>query len=597
MCSVFHKMKMKTISPVREGIDLRSGNHMHPAQLDVMANVPMGTAERPFLINSQEGRAYRAKPTAAIVTLQPQRRDAPKFLQTIIDKQKTVTADLGAATYGVPSRNEQPPSSRRGWEAPQSFRSHGRECFNEDLRNFSEGLQIPVLILDNNLRIRRFTRLAENLFNLTPAEVGRPIHHLRPNLDLPSLQPIVSRAIAARTPQEQEVQDREGHRYAMNVRPYVASNHTIDGVLITLVDNDSMKQSLKEAERACDYAEAIVDTVRQPLVVLHPGLRVVTANRAFYESFQVSREEVEHRAIFDVLGGWDSPGLHELLENILPENGRLRDFTLTHTFPRIGMRTLSLHARRLLCEGDMSSLILLAIEDVTDRQSITAELMDNRERLRDLTAGLLTAQEEEGRRISRELHDDLDQRVAMLIVEMEVLEKGPPTSAKSMRGRLTSLRTQTESISDDLRNTAHRLHPSMVDHLGLPAALRSLCADFSKNEKLQVHFRQRNISGVVPAAIALCLYRVAQEALRNVAKHSSGNHATVSLYTGKARILLSISNSGRGFDLAMIKAKRGLGIVSMEERVRLLAGTLAIRSRPLSGTRVVVEIPLAKDKS
>jgi signal transduction histidine kinase len=337
--------------------------------------------------------------------------------------------------------------------------------------------------------------------------------------------------------------------------------------------------------------------VREPLVVLDPRLRVVTANRSFYESFQISSQEVENRAIFGVGGAWDSPDLNDLLEKILPENERFQDFRLTHVFPRIGERTLFLNARRLVWEGEMSGLILLAMEDVTERESITEELRDNRARLRDLTASLLIAQEEEGRRIGRELHDDLNQKVAMLIVAMEVLEKDPRRSAESIRGQLATLRTQTENISDDLRDTAHRLHSSVVDHLGLPVALRSLCADFSKHEKLRVHFRQRNLSLAIPPDLALCLYRVAQEALRNVAKHSNGHHATVSLFIARGRVLLSISNSGTGFDLVMVKAKRGLGIVSMEERVRLLVGTLTIRSRLLSGTRVVVEIPLPENNS
>jgi signal transduction histidine kinase len=245
----------------------------------------------------------------------------------------------------------------------------------------------------------------------------------------------------------------------------------------------------------------------------------------------------------------------------------------------------------------MSGMILLAMEDLTERESITEALQESRERLRNLTAGLLTAQEEERRRISRELHDDLNQRLAMLTVELETLEKDPPQSAALIRSQLASLRTRTEGISDDMRRTAHRLHPSMVDHLGLPAALRSLCNDFSKQEKIRVDYRQRSVHGSTPPDIALCLYRVAQEALRNVAKHSGARRATVSLVLAKNRILLSINDTGVGFDRELAKTKKGLGIVSMEERARLVVGTLTIRSRPGDGTRVVVEAPLPEYKS
>ncbi len=619
--AAFHKVKKYNTPARREDIGYQSGNGKHQVCLDVIPLSSIDTSERHFLVLFEEARVKPAKtantPKAeagAAAKLERELRATREYLQAIIEEQETTNEEMKAANDEVLSNNEELQSSNEELEtAKEELQSTNEELatlteeqlsrnvelrqLNDDLRNILEGLQIPILILDNELRIRRFTPRVEKVFNIMPADIGRPIHNLRTNLDLHDLQPLIARAMETRVAQDQEVRDLEGRYYAMSVRPYMTSNDKIDGVLIVLLDIDAMKRSLKEAERTRDYAEAIVDTVRQPLVVLDPNLLVVTANRSFYETFQSSAEEAKNRSIFDVGGGWDCPALRELLEKILPENARFQDFKLTHAFPRIGLRTLFLNARRLAWDGEVSSLILLAMEDVTDRESITSELRDSRERLRDLTGGLLTAQEEERRRISCELHDDLEQKVAMLIVAMEVLEKGPVLSGESMRGQLTTLRTRTESISEDLRDTAHRLHPSVVDHLGLPAALRSLCADFSKQEKVQVHFRQRNIGVAIPPDIALCLYRVTQEALHNVAKHSSALHATVSLHASRGRILLSISDSGTGFDLVMVKAKRGLGIVSMEERVRLLAGTLTIRSRPVSGTRVVVEVPLPKEAS
>ena len=180
----------------------------------------------------------------------------------------------------------------------------------------------------------------------------------------------------------------------------------------------------------------------------------------------------------------------------------------------------------------------------------------------------------------------------MLAVELETLERSPLESAELIRSQLAALRTRTVDISDDVRRTAHQLHPSMVEHLGLPAALRSLCNDFSKQEEMRVVYRQRNLDGSIPPEIALCLYRVTQEALRNVAKHSGARRATVSLVLTKNRILLSISDTGVGFDPKPYESKKGLGIVSMEERVRLVVGELTIRSKPGDGTRVVVEVPL-----
>jgi two-component system, NarL family, sensor kinase len=185
----------------------------------------------------------------------------------------------------------------------------------------------------------------------------------------------------------------------------------------------------------------------------------------------------------------------------------------------------------------------------------------------------------------------------MLAIDLETLEKNPLQSAQRIRTQLASLRTRTAQISDDVRRTAHQLHPSMVDHLGLPAALRSLCADFSKQEQMRIDYRQRHIDHSIPADKALCLFRVAQEALRNVAKHSGARRATVSLLHARSRILLAITDTGVGFDREAATSKKGMGIVSMEERVRLVVGTFTIRSRPGFGTRVLVEVPLNEDKT
>jgi PAS domain S-box-containing protein len=362
-----------------------------------------------------------------------------------------------------------------------------------------------------------------------------------------------------------------------------------------LTDTDAVKRSLEEVRRARDYANAIVETVREPLVVLDSSLRVVTANHSFYATFRLSSEEIEKRSIFELSDvPWSESGLRKLLEQILPANTHFNDFKLTHVFPRVGRRTLVLNARKLLSEGESPAMILLAMEDITDWESTTAALEASRERLRDLTAGLLTAQEEERRRISRELHDDLNQRLGMLSVELETLERKPPKSAELAGRQLASIRSRIVDISEDLRRTAHQLHPSFVDHLGLPAALRSLCMELSKQEKMRIDYRQGNMDVPIPSDIALCLYRVAQEALRNVAQHSNARRATVSLTRSKQSVALSIRDAGSGFDTASKGARKGLGIVSMEERVRLVNGSLTIRSKPGGGTRVVADAPLSR---
>jgi two-component system, chemotaxis family, CheB/CheR fusion protein len=466
---------------------------------------------------------------------------------------------------------------------------------NDDLKNVFDELGIPILLLDGDRRVRRFNRSAEKAFNLLPSDVGRPMQDLRPNLVLPDFEKLISRTLETLAPQKQEVRDRDGRYHVIGVRPYRTSDNKVAGVMIELIDIDAMKLSLIAAQRARDYASAIVDTVREPLAVLDSTFILVNANRSFCDYFRVSPEQVGKHGIFEVAeGGWDNLELRELLGKIRLGKNRYEDVRVNSVFPKIGRKTFLLNARRLEEEGDIPGMILLALEDLTERESTNESLRQSHEHLRDLTAGLLNAQDQERGRISRELHDDFNQRLAMVAVELQNLEKTPfLQSAELPRTMVASLRKRTETISDDLRELAHRLHPSVVEHLGLSAALRSLCADFRDQEHLRIEYRERGIDSLkTPPEIALCIYRVTQAALHNVARHSGSDRVTVALTGRTGRILLSVRDNGAGFDLKLAREGKGLGIPNMQERARLAVGTFSIRSNVGEGTRVAMEIPL-----
>lgn len=248
---------------------------------------------------------------------------------------------------------------------------------------------------------------------------------------------------------------------------------------------------------------------------------------------------------------------------------------------------------------------VVTFTDITERKRAEQALQESRsalqhshEELRALAAQLLTVQEEERRRISRNLHDDLNQKLAMLAVEAESLAQHLPRTPALIIDRLQTLRNRVVDLTEDVRRLAYQLHPSILDHLGLAVALQSYVDDFAKRERIKVTFTHKKLPQSLPQDIASCLYRVAQECLRNVAKHARSIRVTITLAASETGLLLSIKDYGVGFAPDAVKQQGGgLGILSMQERVRLVKGELAVTSRPGHGARIDVSVPLPEGAS
>ena len=234
----------------------------------------------------------------------------------------------------------------------------------------------------------------------------------------------------------------------------------------------------------------------------------------------------------------------------------------------------------------------LELEALVDAR--TAALEVSQAQLRHLTAQLLSAQDDERRRIARELHDDVNQRVTGLAFDIDDQMQQAPALSESARATLQLVKNEVAELSDHLRDLAHRLHPSVLDDLGISSALRVCARDFEQREHIPV--RLTLAEGVKPMGrhLAECLFRVTQEALRNVAKHAGASHVFLSLSYDEDHVLLRIDDDGRGFapQDRSSTVQRGLGLVSMGERVRLLEGTLTLTSDPGRGTHLSISIPL-----
>ncbi|MGC1256954.1 MAG: PAS domain S-box protein, partial [Candidatus Acidiferrales bacterium] len=223
--------------------------------------------------------------------------------------------------------------------------------------------------------------------------------------------------------------------------------------------------------------------------------------------------------------------------------------------------------------------------DITDRKSAA-------ESLEDLSGRLITAQDEERTRIARELHDDFSQRLALQGIGLAQLFKKMPEAEAEERAKVRELMKGIQEISSDMHSLSHQLHSSKLEHVGLAPALMGLCEELSARFKIEIAFTDHLLSPKIPKDVGLCLFRIAQEALGNVVKHSGAKQALAELYSTKNEIRLRIVDAGFGFDPELRNEDAGLGLVSMRERLRLVGGRLSVQSAPMRGTEILAEVPL-----
>jgi PAS domain S-box-containing protein len=242
---------------------------------------------------------------------------------------------------------------------------------------------------------------------------------------------------------------------------------------------------------------------------------------------------------------------------------------------------------RFNADGSLAGYIGSAI-DVTERK--LAE-----EALSTVSQKLIEAQEEERTRIARELHDDINQRLALLAVNLETLKRDLPGSNRQAKRRIEEANKDVGDLASDIQALSHRLHSSKLEYLGLAAACASFCKELSERQNVEVDFHSDSLPKSLPKDIALCIFRVLQEALQNATKHSGTRHFEVSLKSnGSNEIQLRVHDSGVGFDPEQAMTSSGLGLTSMKERLKLVDGQLLIDSKPEGGTRIYASVPLMK---
>jgi two-component system CheB/CheR fusion protein len=328
------------------------------------------------------------KSEATIKELERELKSTKDNLRSTIEELESSNEELKSTNEEMQSTNEEMQSSNEELEtSKEELQSLNEELItvntelqskndelsvsNDDVKNLMESIDIPTIFLDNNFFIKKFTFHATKVIHLIPSDIGRPINHIATNLKYEKLIDDAKEVLRTLVQKSVELQTNEGLWYQMRILPYRTTNNVIDGVVITFSDINAAKAASEkigalgqDIQLAREYAENVIDTVRESLLILDKEMKVVSANRSFYKMFHTSSAQTVGISIYQLDGNaWNIPKLRELLEKIIPERNIFEDFEVEYNSARAGRKTLLLNARQIVHRGTETKLILLAMQD------------------------------------------------------------------------------------------------------------------------------------------------------------------------------------------------------------------------------------------
>jgi len=354
-------------------------------------------------------------------------------------------------------------------------------------------------------------------------------------------------------------------------------------LVIAMVEDITDKRAAQEAVRSREeLLTTFVRNVPAGVAMFDRDMRYMQVSDRWCDDHAIDRSLVLGRSHYDVI-----PDLPERWR-AMHQRGLAGEMLQAEEdrWDREGGNTLWL--RWEICPWKTSSGvvggILIFTEDITRRKQLE-------ESISSLSQKLLESQEQERARIARELHDDFGQRLALMAMDLDQLRMDYPDLSADHRSRMSELQTQASDIARGIHALSHELHSSHLQLLGLVGGMRRLCNEFAEHQKLEIEFQSHDLPDPIPPDVALCLFRVLQEALQNFAKHSRVRHAEVRLWGSPGQIELTVRDLGVGFDSSSTAESHGLGLISMQERVKLVKGTFTIQSQRDGGTLLLVSVP------
>ena len=528
-------------------------------------------------------------------------------LQSAVEETETAREELQSSNEELSSLNDE-----------LQARNHQLLQLNDDLTNLIGSVELPILILARDLTIRRFTPRAARLMQLIPSDVGRPIQDLRAHLLVPDLVRVAGEVMATMTAHEGDVEDPQGRWMRLQMRPYRTQDGRVDGVILSFVDIDVLKHEVQSAEEARAYTAAIVEAVPTPVIVIDGALAVLTANRAFYRTYQLLADATVGQPLTELAdGAWASPDLVMRLQRLLAEDGRLSDHVIEHDFAALGPRVMEIEGGPIgWLTGGRS--LLLAIQDVTSRA------VGERERVALLHRAEAARADAERANRSKDLFlatlsHELRTPLASILINAEWLadaEVSEETRRRAAASIIRATRTQSRMIEDllDVSRIAAGKLKLALERLDLTAVVPAAVDEVRELARradltLTVTCPERPVIAQIDSAR---IHQVIWNLVSNAIKFTpAGGRVTVDLIARHRTAHLIVADTGRGFapdqasklfglffqeDDALTRRHGGLGIGLSLVRflVEAHGGHVSADSDgPETGATFTIELPLA----
>jgi two-component system CheB/CheR fusion protein len=393
--SALNRVKKENVAVRTEGLRVRINGNTRDLAIEVIPMKLAQSSDRFYLVmfesleeQSRELKKKKApaagKRADALWSLNQELNATKEYLQSIIEEQEATNEELRAANEEILSSNEELQSTNEEMEtAKEELQSANEELttvneelqnrnielnlVNNDLNNLLASVNIPIMMLGPDLRIRRFTPASERILNLIHTDIGRPISDINMNINTTNLEELIVEALEQVQIKETDLQDRRGKWYNMQIRPYKTMDNRIDGAVLVFIDIDAMKRSLGKVQEYQTLCAAMVEALEQPLVLLSDTLKVRLANQSFYNFFNVSKEETENKFFFELGNGqWAIPELKTLLERVVDKRSRVRNYILDKNLPKIGKKKILVNALPIKIEDLEEQFIIVSMDDLSN---------------------------------------------------------------------------------------------------------------------------------------------------------------------------------------------------------------------------------------